>query len=180
MFLAAGCLGGHAEAPSRASVPRPAGCGPVALATGHGWRARSTTSGGLRIAEATTTARFHEPAGVFPDASLRALPPQGILVTASDFGRERPRNLAPTHRLPYRLSEFPHDRSWEGQLVGNVPQYVLFTSLRRHGLDVGVFFGRQKPGPASSLAHRPSSRRCAGISARVLRMGEPRSRGALR
>jgi len=48
--------------------------------------------------------------------------------------------------MPYQLAEFRHDRGWEGQPVTNVPQYVLFTSLRHHGLDVRVFFGRQNPG----------------------------------
>jgi hypothetical protein len=145
VFLAAGCLGASSAALSGAGRVHPARCGSVALAGGHGWRTRSTTSGGLRIAEATT-ARFHEPAAVFPDTSLRALPPDGILVMASDFGREPRRNLSPTRRLPYQLAEFRHDRGWEGQPVINVPQFVLFTSLRDHGLDVRVFFGRQNPG----------------------------------
>ena len=103
---------------------------------------RTTTSGGLRIAEATT-ASFHEPAGAFPDRTLAALPRDGILVTAWDYGREPQRNLSPTRRLPYRLVEFRHDRGWEGQPAANVPQYVLFTSRHHHMLDVRVFFGRQ-------------------------------------
>jgi hypothetical protein len=116
----------------------------VKLATGDGWRTRTATAGGLRIAEATTAA-FHEPAGVFPDRTLAALPPDGILVAAWDYGRAARRDLPPARRLPYRLVEFRHDRGWEGQPATNVPQYVLFTSLRHHGLDVRVFFGRQHP-----------------------------------
>jgi hypothetical protein len=143
VVLLAGCChpgaaGVQAEHAGRAH------CGPVTLAPGGGWRTRSATAGGLRIAEATT-ATFREPEGVFPDRTLAALPPNGILVAAWDYGREPQRNLAPARRLPYRLAGFRHDRGWEGQPAANVPQYVLFTSLRHHGLDVRVFFGRQDP-----------------------------------
>jgi hypothetical protein len=117
----------------------------VKLAAGNGWRTRATTAGGLRIAEATT-AVFREPAGVFPDRTLAALPPNGILVAAWDYGRAPQHNLSPARRLPYRLAEFRHDRGWEGQPATNVPEYLLFTSLRHHMLDVRVFFGRQRPG----------------------------------
>jgi hypothetical protein len=82
---------------------------------------------------------------VFPDETLRALPRDGILVAAWDYGRAPQHNLSPRRRLPYRLAEFRHDRGWEGQPAVNVPQYVLFTSLRGHMLDVRVFFGRQQP-----------------------------------
>jgi hypothetical protein len=43
------------------------------------------------------------------------------------------------------MADFRHDRGWEGQPAVNVPQYVLFTSLRHHVLDVRVFFGTQHP-----------------------------------
>jgi hypothetical protein len=119
-------------------------CGPVKLAAGNGWRTRATTAGGLRIAEATT-ASFHEPAGAFPDRTLAALPRNGILIAAWDYGPAPRRNLPPTRRLPYRLAELRHDRGWEGQPAANVPQYLLFTSRRHHVLDVRVFFGRQDP-----------------------------------
>jgi hypothetical protein len=139
--VVAGCHGGasgvHSQRPARAR------CGRVTLATGEGWRTRSTTAGGLRIGQATT-ARFHEGPGEFPDSTLRALPPDGIVVAATDYGRE-PRNLPRAERLPYPLAEFRHDRGWEGQPKVSVPQYVLFTSLRGHLLDVRVFFGRQDP-----------------------------------
>jgi hypothetical protein len=82
---------------------------------------------------------------VFPDRTLAALPRGGILVTAWDYGRAPQHDLSPTRRLPYRLVEFRHDRGWEGQPAANVPEYVLFASLRRHILDVRVFFGRQRP-----------------------------------
>lgn len=142
VLLAAGCHGGRSAAPSSGHAhPR---CLPVSFTRAPGWRTRSTMSGGLRIAEATT-ARFHERASEFPDATLRSLPRDGILVTASDYGREARRNLGRRRRPPYRLVEFRHDRGWEGQPDVNVPQYVLFTSLRHHALDVRVFFGTQTP-----------------------------------
>ena len=148
LLVAAGCFGGQPAAPSTAH-PRPSssrGCGPVAaLAAGHGWRTRSTTSGGLRIAEATT-ATYHESEGAFPDRTLRALPPDGILVAAWDYGRARAGLLPRPRGMPYRLADFHHDRGWEGQPAVNVPQDVLFRSLRHHLLDVRVFFGRQDPG----------------------------------
>jgi hypothetical protein len=119
-------------------------CRPVRLTAGDGWKTRSTTAGGLRIAEATT-ATFHESVGVFPDRTLAALPRDGIVVAAWDYGRAPKRDLSPTRRLPYKLVEFRHDRGWEGQPAVNVPEYVLFASLRHHILDVRVFFGRQHP-----------------------------------
>ena len=134
------------------------------LAAGNGWRTRATTAGGLRIAEATTAA-IHEPAGAFPDRTLAALPRNGILIAAWDYGRAPERSLPPTRRLPYRLAEFRHDRGWEGQPTANVPQYVLFASRRRHVLDVRVFFGRQDRAAVSGPGPRPGSRRCAGASA---------------
>ena len=145
-------------------------CAPVKLAAGAGWRTRTTTAGGLRIAEATTAA-FDEPTGVLPDRTLAALPQNGILVTAWDYGREPRRNLSPARRLPYHLAEFRHDRGWEGQPATNVPQYVLFTSLRHHMLDVRVFFGRQDPSSslrASAQAElaTPRWRFCAPTGAR--------------
>jgi hypothetical protein len=81
----------------------------------------------------------------FPDSTLRALPPDGILVAATDYGRE-PGNLPRPERLPYPLAEFRCDRGWEGQPKVSVPQYVLITSTRGHLLDVRVFFGTQDPG----------------------------------
>jgi len=143
VLLTAGCYGGSATTvPTRHARTN---CGSVTLAQGHGWRARSTTSGGFRIAEATT-ADFRESAGEFPDASLRHLPPDGIFVTAWDSGRELRRNLGPHCPMPYRLAEFRHDPGWEGQPSVNVPQYVLWTRIGRHALDVRVFFGQQHPG----------------------------------
>jgi hypothetical protein len=144
LVLLAGCC--HPEAAGvHAGGWTRARCGPVSLAAGHGWRARTTTSGGLRIAEATT-ASYHEPERVFPNQTLRALPPNGILIAAWDYGRVPQHNLSHMHRgLPYRLAEFRHDRGWEGQPAANVPEYVLFTSLNGHALDVRVFFGRQRP-----------------------------------
>ncbi|MDX6495753.1 MAG: hypothetical protein QOE17_1739, partial [Gaiellales bacterium] len=56
-----------------------------------------------------------------------------------------PLPLAKPRAMPYQLTQFRHDRGWEGQPAANVPQYVLFTSLDAHLLDVRVFFGTQRP-----------------------------------
>jgi hypothetical protein len=140
VLLAGACHGGAARSDTgRAGDPH---CRQVTFAPGGGWRTRSTTAGGLRIAEATTT-RFLEPAAVFPGPSLRRLPSNGILVYAADYGRSS--QLPHRRSLPYALTEFRHDRGWEGQPATNVPEYVLFTSLDGHLLDVRVFFGTQDP-----------------------------------
>jgi hypothetical protein len=117
-------------------------CRAVTFRPGDGWRTRSTTAGGLRIGAATTL-RFNEPTDVFPGATLRHLPPDGIVVYGADYGRSS--RLPRRRGLPYALAEFRHDHGWEGQPAPNVPQYVLFTSLYGHLLDVRVFFGTQDP-----------------------------------
>jgi hypothetical protein len=81
----------------------------LVLAAGNGWHTKAGTSGGLWIAEATTS-MYHEPEGVFPDKTFRALPRDGILIAAWDDGRSRPRLLTRPRRMPYRLVEFRHDR----------------------------------------------------------------------
>src|SRR6185312_14965641 len=88
-------------------------------------------------------AAVHGPGGNLPGATLRTLPPDGIVVHAADYGRS---SRPPRRRsLPYALAAFRHDHGWEGQAAPNVPQYVLFTSLEGHLLDVRVFFGTQHP-----------------------------------
>jgi hypothetical protein len=137
----------------------------VSFASGHGWRTRSTTAGGLRIGEATT-ARFHEPASVFPDSTLRELPPHGIVLYAADYGRMS--QLPRRRPLPYVLAEFRHDHGWEGQPAPNVPQYVLFTSLPGHLLDVRVYFGTQSPpGGLTGRAQAELGSLCWGLVSRV-------------
>jgi len=140
VLLAGACHGGASGSDTERSGHTR--CHEVTFAPGGGWRTRSTTAGGLRIGEATT-ARFNEPAAVFPGATLRKLPPDGIVVYAADYGRS---SQPPRRRsLPYALAGFRHDHGWEGQPAPNVPQYVLFTSLEGHLLDVRVFLGAQDP-----------------------------------
>ena len=104
VLLAGACHGGASRSGvERSGHPR---CHEVTFAPGGGWRTRSTTAGGLRIGEATT-ARFHEPAAVFPGATLRKLPQNGIVAYAADYGRSR--RLPRRRSLPYALAEFRHD-----------------------------------------------------------------------
>jgi hypothetical protein len=140
--LAAGCCGGattHEVKPATTGrLPHPT------LFAADGWMTRTATTGGIAIAEASTVPQ-RDPIGTFPDATLRSLPADGIVIYASGY---QERTSATSFRpvpMPYRLSEFRHDQGWEGQPAANVPQYVLFTSRHRHVLDVRVFFGTQSP-----------------------------------
>ena len=139
--FAAGCCAGttHAVKPATAGrSPQPT------LSAADGWMTRTADTGGIAFAEASTVAP-RESLEMFPDATLRSLPTDGIVIYASGY---QAREAKPSFRaipLPYRLSEFRHDQGWEGQPAANVPQYVLFTSLHRHLLDVRVFFGTQSP-----------------------------------
>jgi hypothetical protein len=104
--------------------------------------------GGIAAAEATTV-RLHDPVGTFPGATLARLPANGIVILAWGWRPKSPPPplpLAASIPLPYHLSQFRRDKSWEGQPAANVLQYVLFTSGRHHLLSVYVFFGTQHPG----------------------------------
>lgn len=122
--------------------PRPS------LADGRGWFTRTATGGGIASAEASTTT-LQDPPGVFPSVTLQRLPRGGIVIVASGWLAQSPPpplSKVPAPRpLPYQLSQFRHDRGWEGQPAPNVPQFVLFTSSDKHLLDVRVFFGTQHP-----------------------------------
>ena len=85
---------------------------------------------------------------MFPSVTLQRLPRDGIVIFASGWLAQ----IAVANSLvsaarpqPYQLSQFRHDRGWEGQPAPNVPQFVLFTSRDKHLLDVRVFFGTQHP-----------------------------------
>ena len=86
---------------------------------------------------------------MFPSVTLRRLPRRGIVIFASGWLAQSPPpplSTVPAPRpLPYQLSQFRHDRGWEGQPAPNVPQFVLFTSSDKHLLDVRVFFGTHHP-----------------------------------
>jgi hypothetical protein len=139
--LSAGCCAGATPAVTLATPgrwPQPT------IAAADAWTTRTATTGGIAFAEASTVPP-RDPIGTFPDATLRSLAIDGIVIYVSGYHE---RSSAPSFRplpLPYRLSEFRHDRGWEGQPAANVPQYVLFTSLHKHALDVRVFFGTQHP-----------------------------------
>jgi hypothetical protein len=146
--LASGCCGGTTHAVKPATTgrsPQPT------LSAADGWMTRTVDPGGIAFAEASTVPP-RESLDTFPDATLRNLPADGIVIYASGY---QARESKPPFRalpLPYRLSEFRHDQGWEGQPAANVPQYVLATSLDNHLLDVRVFFGTQSPS-GQQLAH---------------------------
>jgi hypothetical protein len=98
------------------------------------------------MAEASTSI-FHDPPGVFPSVTLQKMPRDGIVILGSGWlAQPPPLSTVPAPRQqPYQLSQFRHDRGWEGQPATNVPQFVLFTSSDKHLLDVRVFFGTQHP-----------------------------------
>jgi hypothetical protein len=114
------------------------------LAAAPGWRIRTVAVGGIATAEAST-APLRDPPGNFPSATLRDMPARGIVIFASRYLGAGSRHVPAPRSMPYKLSIFRHDQGWEGQPAANVPQYVLFTSLHRHLLDVRVFFGTQHP-----------------------------------
>jgi hypothetical protein len=148
VFLA-GCVGaadaGHHQAPSSSSGWWPS----PTLAAGGGWTTTTASSLGITITVASTV-RLRDAPSPIPAATLRSLPASGIVVVASGWLAQSPPPslplpLAKPRAMPYQLTQFRHDRGWEGQPAANVPQYVLFTSLDAHLLDVRVFFGTQRP-----------------------------------
>ena len=86
---------------------------------------------------------------MFPTVTLMRLPRDGIVIFASGWLAQSPPpplSKVPAPRpQPYQLSQFRHDRGWEGQPARNVPQFILLTSRDKHLLDVRVFFGTQHP-----------------------------------
>jgi hypothetical protein len=138
--LAAGCCAGthHAVKPAPTGPPQPT------LSAANGWITRTATTGGIAFAEASTVPQ-RDPIGTFPDATLRSLPVDGIVIYASGYQLREANPSFPAIPLPYRLPEFRHDQGWEGQPAANVPQYLLAASLHNHLLDVRVFFGTQSP-----------------------------------
>ncbi len=114
------------------------------LAAADGWITRLASVGGIATGEAATVP-LRDPKGVFPTETLRSMPADGVVIFASGYLTQTPWRLPRARPLPYELSQFRHDHGWETQPAANVPQYVLFTSLHKHLLDVRVFFGTQHP-----------------------------------
>jgi len=145
-----GCLGGgEGGSGSGTAGGREHGNGgppSTTVAAAAGWLTRTAVVGGFAIAEASTVP-MRERAGALPTATARRLPSDGVVIFAmgsvvrSRHGYGLPTPLA----SPYTLSQFRHDRSWEGQPLARIPQYVLFTSRDRYLLAVYVFFGTQHP-----------------------------------
>jgi len=144
MAALAGCAGGHARIHTTAEPHGPNWPAPT-LSAAPGWHLTTAVDGGIASAEASTVLSRDAP-GAWPEETLKALPASGILIIAFGYRElERRGNESPQHDLPYRLSQFRHDEGWEGQPAPNVPQYVLWTTVHRHLLDVRVFFGTQDP-----------------------------------
>ncbi len=87
-----------------------------------------------------------------PEATLKTLPPDGVLILAWFSDRPvSPNNPNfPSGTLPLRLSDAQVARSWEGQVAPNVPQYLIEATVDGRSLDVRVYFGTLSPS-ASTL-----------------------------
>ena len=149
LIVTAGCTGPSGSGSTTGSKSGPHGQWPhPSLADGHGWVTRTSTGDGIAGAEASTTP-LQDPPGVFPSVTLQRLPRGFIVIFASGWLAQSPPPslslVSAARPQPYQLSQFRHDRGWEGQPAPNVPQFVLFTSRDKHLLDVRVFFGTQHP-----------------------------------
>jgi hypothetical protein len=141
----AGCAGDHDPLIHTTLEPQGPNWPTPTLAAAPGWHLTMAVDGGIASAEASTVPSRDAP-GAWPEETLKTLPPSGILIVAFGHrGQERRENESPQRDLPYELSQFRHDEGWEGQPAPNVPQYVLWTTVDRHLLDVRVFFGTQDP-----------------------------------
>jgi len=150
VVVGGGCLGGgEGGSGSGTAGGREHGNGgppSTNVAAAPGWLTRTAVVGGFAVAEASTVP-IREPAVVFPTLTVRRLPANGVVIFAmGSVARSRHRSGLPAPLAPpYTLSQFRHDRSWEGQPLARIPQYVLFTSRDRYLLAVYVFFGTQHP-----------------------------------
>ena len=150
LLVVGGCLGwGEGGSGSGTAGGREhANGGPPStnVAAAPGWPTRTAVVGGFAVAEASTVP-MREPAVVFPSLTVRRLSANGVVIFAmGSVARSRHRSGLPAPLAPpYTLSQFRHDRSWEGQPLARIPQYVLFTSRDRYLLAVYVFFGTQHP-----------------------------------
>jgi hypothetical protein len=150
LVVGGGCLGGgeggSGSGTAGGRVHGDGGPPSAIVAASPGWLMRTGVVGGFAVAEASTVPP-RESDVVFPTRTVRRLPVDGVVIFAMGSvvrSRHRyglPAPLAP----PYTLSQFRHDRSWEGQPLARIPQYVLFTSRDRYLLAVYVFFGTQHP-----------------------------------
>jgi hypothetical protein len=87
---------------------------------------------------------------VMPNATMRRLPPNGVLIVADFMGLARGRNVNfPGSSLPLDLQGAEVQSSWEGQVAPNIPMYLIEDTARGIQLDIRVFFGTQHPDRAT-------------------------------
>ncbi|MDP9342225.1 MAG: hypothetical protein M3Q23_09020 [Actinomycetota bacterium] len=91
-----------------------------------------------------------------PDATLRALPPDGVVVVASAGtttpfgGASQPGNPNfPDRQLPLQLTDADVRTAWEGQVAPNVPEYLILARVGQQDVDVRVYFGTLHPDDAT-------------------------------
>jgi hypothetical protein len=110
--------------------------------------AEANPDGEFTTAWAATVPYLDEWNALPPQATLRRLPREGIVIWVglSRSNRFPPdtNGFAPLEP-PLRLAGFDERRSWEGQ-VRDLPEHVLQGSFRgQYQVDVRVFFGRPDP-----------------------------------
>jgi hypothetical protein len=96
----------------------------------------------------------HQAVSGYPTSTLASLPVNGVAITVSLDTRTspvKPDANFPTMSLPLYLSRASRERTWEGQVAPNVPEYTLLGTVKQQYVDVRIFFGTQKP--AASVLH---------------------------
>jgi hypothetical protein len=160
-------LGGLIGGSDRSDVAMPDGTY-LAFAPADGWT--SLTSGGqlpetgghsalastIPLVTADTGPKVVDPEGrllqwLIPTDTMRALPPEGILITAGTLFETKnplvPSEDFPLRTLPLRLSDARVSTSFESQPAPNVPEYALWSTVNGRYLDVHIYFGRPDPTP---------------------------------
>ncbi len=80
-----------------------------------------------------------------PQRTLRRLPPDGVVITATLFPPGPWSAGFRKRTLPLSLSDADVRHGWEGQPASNVPEYVLWQQVNGSLLDVRVYFSTQHP-----------------------------------
>jgi len=108
-----------------------------------GW---AQTRSGREPATATVAnVSLQDEAGGMPQRTLRRLPPDGVVITATLFPPGPWSAGFRKRTLPLSLSDADVRHGWEGQPASNVPEYVLWQQVNGSLLDVRVYFSTQHP-----------------------------------
>jgi hypothetical protein len=109
---------------------------------------------------------------VWPERTMKSLPPEGAIMVASiDDPEDAPASPTPdfpARDLPLQLSDAQVQNEWEGQVAPNVPFYWLTGAVKDQYVEVRIFFGSQDPSPSTLQAAQDELDRLAVPDLRAL------------